>query len=265
MENNNTSTILKPYFSHDLNPRDDLKVMKLLSEHGWYGYGVYWLLIELLHQNGNEIKESDIDVISFSNNADSKTVRKILDSKLFTKEDGIYSSNRVNRNFELQSEKKQIKQNAAYIRWEINKKKKEIQKIYVEAYERVFKEKPTMQSAEINTLFDLYKNNEDFVEKLPKTLERLSKIKFDPQYKMTALSSWLLKKENYSSVANGEFTKKQEDELKRRIENQTPSTKEAQRELTEEEKAESVEIRKKGEEIIQQIKSGKNKKEAKKD
>jgi hypothetical protein len=39
------------YFSHDYNPTSDPKISSLISEYGASGYGVYWHIIELMHQD----------------------------------------------------------------------------------------------------------------------------------------------------------------------------------------------------------------------
>ena len=38
------------YFSHDANARNDEKILMLRAEHGWEGYGVYWVLIEMMFE-----------------------------------------------------------------------------------------------------------------------------------------------------------------------------------------------------------------------
>lgn len=39
-----------PYFSHDVNAQRDDKCVRLLQTLGWKGYGVYWAIIERLHE-----------------------------------------------------------------------------------------------------------------------------------------------------------------------------------------------------------------------
>ena len=43
------------YFQHDYNPTSDPKIVCLLGEYGGLGYGVYWRIVEMLHQE-NEHK-----------------------------------------------------------------------------------------------------------------------------------------------------------------------------------------------------------------
>lgn len=41
------------YFSHDSNARHDMRIQALLSVHGLKGYGMYWVLIELMRESKN--------------------------------------------------------------------------------------------------------------------------------------------------------------------------------------------------------------------
>ena len=40
------------YFSHDYNPTSDPKIQALIGEHGAVGYGLYWRIVEMLHEEG---------------------------------------------------------------------------------------------------------------------------------------------------------------------------------------------------------------------
>ena len=39
------------YFSHDNNARNDEKILCLMADHGLEGYGIYWVLIEMMHES----------------------------------------------------------------------------------------------------------------------------------------------------------------------------------------------------------------------
>ena len=41
------------YFSHDSNAKDDPKCMLLIEELQLEGYGIYWILIEVLREQEN--------------------------------------------------------------------------------------------------------------------------------------------------------------------------------------------------------------------
>ena len=69
----------KLYFSHDFYSRDNLSNLRMKC--GLEGYGIYWCLVEIMHENGGEIKESDIDGIAYNLHTDasknSQSNRKI--------------------------------------------------------------------------------------------------------------------------------------------------------------------------------------------
>ena len=43
--------IIKPFFSHDYAPLEDKNLLKLFITLGAEGYGIYWLVVEFMHQN----------------------------------------------------------------------------------------------------------------------------------------------------------------------------------------------------------------------
>ena len=72
------------YFSHDYNARNDIKIQALLVEHGAAGYGVYWVIVEILHEEASTSVEQ-VKAI----------VKCCLEYGLFTEDDGCFFSKRV--------------------------------------------------------------------------------------------------------------------------------------------------------------------------
>lgn len=251
----NESELTVAYFKHDTCPRSDIEIMKLLNKYGAEGYGIFWILIELLHQNNNKLYAEDIKTIIEAYDLTENITHSVLnDFKLFKNNNEYYYSERVGRNLEVQVRLRENKLKAIYSRWSKDKEKKAIQTFYIEEYKKVFNEEPTMMPDEINTLYELSKTNSNFEEKLPITLRRLSKIKFDEKYRNTPLSSWLLKDNHFASVANGEFTKKQEEAIRNSITNQV---KYESIELTEKEKQETDKVIQEGRKRLDAIKNRK--------
>lgn len=83
------------WFRHDLNAHDDLKIRKLLRNYGECAYGAYWLVVELLYQQGGSASAEEIDdTFGFMSSPNLKTI--LADSGLFKiAEDGSWSSARV--------------------------------------------------------------------------------------------------------------------------------------------------------------------------
>ncbi len=228
------------YFSHDINASDDFKILNLISDFNWYGYGIFWRIIELLHKNGNRLPKEEVKSIVKIFNFDEKTTYAILNNyNLFSEKEGIYSSIRVGKNLSQMADKRIQKINAINKRWAMQGEKDNLAEFYKNEYKKVFGESPTLQKPEVKALWDISQNNEDFKEKLPIVFERLSKIKFSDDINYQPLSSWLLEKNHYSKVANGEFSKKKMDEIKKSL--YSSFKPEEYKEPTEEEKAEMEE------------------------
>jgi|APSaa5957512576_1039674.scaffolds.fasta_scaffold71930_2 hypothetical protein len=66
----------KHYFQHDDGARHDERITQLRMEHGAYGYGIYWMIIEAMHQSNGEIH--DVNAFSFSINEDFEKVSEVI-------------------------------------------------------------------------------------------------------------------------------------------------------------------------------------------
>ena len=90
------------YFSHDYNARNDIKTQALLVEHGAAGYGVYWVIVEMLHEETNRkllLNNLSFVVIARQASTSVEQVKAIveccLEYELFIEEDGYFFSQRV--------------------------------------------------------------------------------------------------------------------------------------------------------------------------
>ncbi len=108
------------YFSHDYNATQDPKIMILLSECGLSGLALYWILIEILHQQ----PESKISTDAYSgylafygnfDNTNEQVLNKIsqilVKTELLFEQDGFIYSKRVLENKkqrEIISEKRSL-------------------------------------------------------------------------------------------------------------------------------------------------------------
>lgn len=96
------------YFSHDYSASGDPKLQALISEHGAAGYGIYWYLIEQLHQDETHwlpLKEYMYLAIAKQMVASAEQVESIIKycimvCELFVVSGEKFTSNRVLRNFE---------------------------------------------------------------------------------------------------------------------------------------------------------------------
>ncbi len=110
---------MQPYFSHDIFTREDLNIKRLISTHKMEGYGVFWGIVEFLHNNENKINLEELDLVAKDLNVSKKLVESVIKNfKLFTIRKNIVSSKRVAKNFKLQKEKSEKARKMANRRWE---------------------------------------------------------------------------------------------------------------------------------------------------
>lgn len=105
------------YFSHDYNAREDEKIKELIFEHGMFGYGIYWAIIEMLYQNANALR-TNYKRIAFELRVDEKTVKSIVsDYNLFVIDGECFFSNSVKRRLEERENKSKKARDSALQRW----------------------------------------------------------------------------------------------------------------------------------------------------
>ena len=51
----NTTSKGTPFFWHNYNARNNIKIKHLMRKHGQAGYGIYWAIIEELYENANAL------------------------------------------------------------------------------------------------------------------------------------------------------------------------------------------------------------------
>ena len=105
------------YFSHDYGARLDDKIQVLLMDHTISAYGIYWALIEILHEEDeHRINLNEIFIKSFSKTCSTsvehllEVVESCIKYELFKKDkEGRIFSDRVDFHFHLISENKNLK------------------------------------------------------------------------------------------------------------------------------------------------------------
>ena len=83
-----------------------IKIRKLLRNYGECAYGAYWLIVELLYNEGGSASADEIsDTFELMSSPNMKQI--LADSGLFQiSDDGTWSSNRVKEEVEFQEESK---------------------------------------------------------------------------------------------------------------------------------------------------------------
>jgi len=105
------------YFSHDYNARTDSKIKKLLSIHGFIGYGLFWAIIEDLYNNANALP-MDYESIAYDLRTDIKLVTSIInDFDLFVFDNDSFGSLSVEKRLEERRIKSKKASESANVRW----------------------------------------------------------------------------------------------------------------------------------------------------
>lgn len=115
----------KTYFNHDSNARNDEKIVALRIQYGAEGYGVYFMLIEMLQAAPGCTLEKDYKALAFDLRVSARRIKSIVeDFGLFTPTDGgkkFYSERLVRYATEVdESERRRSEaaQYAASMRWD---------------------------------------------------------------------------------------------------------------------------------------------------
>lgn len=83
------------YFQHDNTSHVDEKILDLRAELGYEGYGVFWALLELLHQN-NGVMQMNSKRLAFALQVDEQMINRIInDFDLFIIKGDIFYSKRL--------------------------------------------------------------------------------------------------------------------------------------------------------------------------
>jgi CRISPR/Cas system-associated protein endoribonuclease Cas2 len=190
--------IIKPYFSHDYSPRADKKILKLFISMGAEGYGLFWLIIEYMHQNDFAVEDEELLAYDFRTTADK--IHKIMNEfDLFYIENGYYMSARVLRNLNYVEQKNEDKRQAANVRWLLS--------AFNKSYKEFFGSEPILQPNEIESLKKYNEKIPNLREQLRDILYTLKNLKFDTDINFKPCANWLLADNNLARLVNGEFGK----------------------------------------------------------
>lgn len=81
------------YFPHDENARSDEKILRLLRVKGLKGYGIFWALIEKLHERNGKILIANIPDIAYEFREDEENLLSVIREFGLFEIDGKYFSN----------------------------------------------------------------------------------------------------------------------------------------------------------------------------
>ena len=102
------------YFQHDYNPTSDPKITCLLGNYGGFGYGVFWRIIEMLHQEETHklpLKLYVFEALAKEMISSAEQIEKIINEcikkfELLQGDEKFFWSNRVFLNIQEREEKR---------------------------------------------------------------------------------------------------------------------------------------------------------------
>jgi len=117
------------YFSHDANARHDPKILAMRGEYGMFGYGVYWLIIEMMREQDEyklPLKKYIYNAIAMQvqctdfakDNAKQFVSDCINEFDLFQSDDEHFWSNSLVKRMEKKNTVSEKRKKAAQKRWE---------------------------------------------------------------------------------------------------------------------------------------------------
>jgi len=105
------------YFSHDYNTRSDAKIKKLIQKHGYFGYGIFWCLVEDLYQNANAL-QTDYESIAYEYRTQIDIIKSIInDFDLFVINNDFFGSLSVERRLNERNQRSIKARESANYRW----------------------------------------------------------------------------------------------------------------------------------------------------
>lgn len=92
------------YFQHDNTAHEDDKILDLRADLHYEGYGIFWALLEILHQNGGRM-QMHTKRLAFALQVDEEILSKVIKNyDLFVIEDGYFYSQRLLNQIDYRAE-----------------------------------------------------------------------------------------------------------------------------------------------------------------
>jgi hypothetical protein len=178
------------YFSHDYNSRNDHKIKRLISKHGYLGYGLFWAIIEDLYNNANAL-QTDYESIAFDLRTSENIIESIInDFDLFVIEDNSFGSLSVERRLNERLIKSQKASKSALSRW--NKSKENANALQTQSDSNAIKERKVNENKENKNKYGKNSNILLYETEFLKLCEDYTKEKVEKA--IDYLSDWGLEK-----------------------------------------------------------------------
>jgi uncharacterized protein YdaU (DUF1376 family) len=115
------------YFKHDDNARRDPKIIRLLRIKGMKGYGIYWALVEILHEQNGKLTFKEISDIAFELREDENNILSVIkEFDLFVIRENEIGNTRVSESLEERHSTSKKNSDAVNKRWAKERAKNQI-------------------------------------------------------------------------------------------------------------------------------------------
>lgn len=188
------SEVKNGYFQHDFFPQGDKKILHLLDELSYEGYGLFWKIVEFMHTNELAVGE---ERFVCGKEFEAKVKKILTEFQLFRIEDNKYISDRILRNISAQEEKKQKAATAANTRWQLSK--------FKEIYKEIFETEPVLSDKVIAAIRKMSSKVNNFESILPDVLYTMKCLKFDNNPEFKPSIDWLFEGKNFTQMLNGGY------------------------------------------------------------
>ena len=142
------------YFSHDYDPTSDPKIQALIGEHGAVGYGLYWKIVEMLHQEGTHklpCKKYIYLALAKQMSTSVEQVEIIVKCcielcELFVSDNELFWSERVLRNIEKRTELSNKRSKAGKMSAEMRKNSTNVEQVSTSVQQNPTKERKVKEN-----------------------------------------------------------------------------------------------------------------------
>lgn len=160
------------YFSHDANARNDEKILMLMAEHGLEGYGMYWVLVEMMFESTDTcLRHDKIKGIAFANSIAMAKLQDIIDTaiaeELFVSDGVEFWSESLRRRKNKYSDLKEKRSEAGRIgaikRWENHEKLNKTIATPKQTDSKTMANDSKGKESKVNKSKDIYSANSEFL------------------------------------------------------------------------------------------------------
>lgn len=109
----------KEYFSHDIGTLSNGKIVKMMNDYGFAGFGYYWAIIEEIYRADGEFDMADILVMAKNTGVDENELTTFIDKcvneytekgeGLFVINENILSSTSIKKRLDLRRKRQQAR------------------------------------------------------------------------------------------------------------------------------------------------------------